>query len=177
VLKNKKEAVIRPLAEEDVHELQKFYAAIPDNERWYMRLDVMDPKTLREWVEAIPKGTVFSTVAADGDLIVAHARLHMQGFGSTKHIGRLRIQILPEYRRLRLGTWMLLDLIQLGMDKGLDDIRADFVVGVEDSAIEAARKLDFFKTAVLGEYIKGPDGARYDLQIMIKRLHRNWGDY
>jgi hypothetical protein len=72
---------------------------------------------------------------------------------------------------------MLLDLIQLGMDKGLDDIRADFVVGVEDTAIEAAFKLDFFKTAVLKEHIKGPDGARYDLQIMIKRLHRNWGDY
>jgi ABC-type thiamine transport system substrate-binding protein len=59
----------------------------------------------------------------------------------------------------------------------LDDIRADFVVGIEDAAIEAARKLDFFKVAVLPEYVKSPRGTRYDLQIMIKRLHRNWGDF
>jgi ABC-type thiamine transport system substrate-binding protein len=63
------------------------------------------------------------------------------------------------------------------MDQGLDDIRADFVVGIEDAAIEAARKLDFFKVAVLPEYVKSPRGTRYDLQIMIKRLHRNWGDF
>ena len=177
VLKNKTEAVIRPLEEADSPALGAFYAGLPDHELWYMRYDAMNPDVVREWFEAIAKGDIFSTVATDVDRIVAHARLHMQGYGSTKHVGRLRIQILPDFRSLRLGTWMLLDLIQLGMDKGLDDSRADFVVGVEDKAIEAARKLDFFKTAILKEFVKGPDGTRYDLQIMIKRLHRTWGDF
>jgi hypothetical protein len=52
--------------------------------------------------------------------------------------------ILPEFRHIRLGTWMLLDLIQQGMDKGLEELRTDLVAGVEDPAIEAAHKLDFF---------------------------------
>lgn len=177
VLKNRTEAVIRPLEEEDTSALNLFYENIPDQELWYMRYDVTNPEVVQEWFEAIAKGDIFSTVATQGDRILAHARLHMQGYGSTKHIGRLRIQILPEFRSLRLGTWMLLDLIQLGMDRGLDDIRADFVVGVEDKAIEAAQKLDFFKMAILREFIKGPDGTRYDLQIMVKRLHRTWGDF
>ena len=177
VLKDKTEATIRPLAEADVSALKTFYVGIPEDELWYMRYDVMNPAVVREWFEAMKQGGIFSTVATQADRILAHARLHMQGYGCTKHIGRLRIQILPEFRRLRLGTWMLLDLIQLGMDKGLDDIRADFVIGVEDSAIEAAHKLDFFKMAILNEFVKGPDGSRYDLQIMIKRLHRTWGDY
>ena len=128
-------------------------------------------------VAAIGKGNVISMVALVGDRIVAHASLLMRGYGCTRHVGRLRIAVMPELRHKRLGTWILLDLIQLGMDQGLDDIRADFVVGIEDAAIEAARKLDFFKVAVLPEYVKSPRGTRYDLQIMIKRLHRNWGDF
>ena len=177
VLKNKQEAIIRPLEKTDESMLTNFYAAIPEKDRWYLRYDVMDPVIIREWIEAIGTGTVYSIVAQSGKIIVAHASLHLRGFGSTRHVGRLRIMVLPEFRHQRLGTWMLLDLILLAMDKGLNDIRADFVVGVEDAAIEAANKLDFFKAAVLKEYAKSPRGIRYDLQIMMKRLHRSYGDF
>jgi L-amino acid N-acyltransferase YncA len=177
VLKNKKEAIIRPLEKTDESMLTNFYAAIPEKDRWYIRYDVMDPLIIRRWIDAIGTGTVYSMVTLAAEKIVAHASLHLRGFGSTRHVGRLRIMVLPEFRHQRLGTWMLLDLIQLAMDKGLHDIRADFVVGVEDAAIESAYKLDFFKAAVLKEYVKSPRGIRYDLQIMIKRLHRSYGDF
>lgn len=177
VLKNKKEAIIRPLEKEDQSMLSAFYTAIPEKDRWYIRYDVTDPTVIKSWVAAIDRGTVYSIVALAQDKVVAHASLHLREFGSTQHVGRLRIMVLPEYRHQRLGTWMLLDLIQLAMDKGLHDLRADFVVGVEDAAIEAAYKLDFFKSAVLKEYVKSPRGTRYDLQIMVKRLHRSYGDF
>ncbi|MGD2270647.1 MAG: GNAT family N-acetyltransferase [Desulfobacterales bacterium] len=177
VLKNKKDAVIRPLEKTDASMLIEFYGSMPEKDRWYLRYDVTDPAVIRRWIEAIGTGTVYSIIAAAEDRIVAHASLHMREFGSTRHVGRLRIMVLPKFRHQRLGTWMLLDLIQLAMDKGLNDLRADFVVGVEDAAIEAAYKLDFFKSAVLKEYVKSPRGIRYDLQIMVKRLHRSYGDF
>ena len=177
VLKNREEVIIRPLDSNDEPVLCEFYNAIPQGDRWYMRHDVMDTKVIRMMVNAIGRGNVYATVALTAGKVVAHAALLLRGFGSTKHVGRLRIAVLPPYRHQRLGTWMLLDLIQLGMDKGLDDIRADFVVGVEDAAIEAAQKLDFFKVAVIPEYVKSPRGKRYDLQIMVKRLHRHWADF
>jgi L-amino acid N-acyltransferase YncA len=177
VLKEKTEAIIRPLVKEDTEALRRFYSELPERDRWYMRHDVLNPDVVRRMINAIGKGNVFSTVALDENRIVAHASLLMRGFGSTRHVGRLRISVLPNYRHKRLGTWMLLDLIQLAMDKGLDDLRADFVIGIEDAAIEAARKLDFFKVAVIPEYVKSPRGIRYDLQIMVKRLHRSWSDF
>jgi hypothetical protein len=63
------------------------------------------------------------------------------------------------------------------MDKGLRDLRADFVVGIEDAAIEAACKLDFFKKAVLEDFIIDPQGQLHDLLIMTKHLHKDWGDF
>jgi L-amino acid N-acyltransferase YncA len=177
VLKDGNEALIRPLEKEDEPGLRQFYADIPADDLWYMRYDVRDPNVIRKWIDSIGKGTVYSTIALSGIPIVAHASLHMRGFGSTRHVGRLRIVVTQQFRHKRLGTWMLLDLIQLAMDKGLQDVRADFVVDVEDAAIEAAYKLDFFEKAVLKDYVKDPQGNRHDMLIMMKRLHKGWGDF
>lgn len=177
VLKDGKEALIRPLQAGDEALLRQFYQALPENDRWYMKYDVMDPAVIRKWIDVIDAGLVFSIVAVSGERVAAHASLHRRGFGATQHVGRLRIMVLPEFRHKRLGTWLLLDLIRLAMDKGLSDLRADFVVGVEDAAIEAAYKLDFFEKAVLKNYVKDPQGNRHDMMIMAKRLHKNWGDF
>lgn len=177
VLKDGSEAIIRPMEKDDEPRLREFFAQIPEADRWYMKYDVMDPKVLREWFEKLGTGRVFATVAIGDEKIIGHASLHLQEFGCTKHIGRLRVLVIPSYRHKRLGTWMLLNLIRLAMDKGLEELRADFVVGVEDTAIDAAYKMDFFKRAVLEDYVIGPEGKRHDLMIMTKRLHKDWSDF
>jgi L-amino acid N-acyltransferase YncA len=177
VLKKGQDAVIRPLQAEDASSLRRFYESVPDSDRWYMRCDVLDPAVMKQWIDGVATGSVFSIVAVFGKQIIAHASLHVRAHGATSHLGRLRIMVDPAFRHQRLGTWMLLDLIQLAMDQGLSDLRADFVVGVEDAAIDAARKLDFFETALLKDYVKGPRSNRHDLMIMIKRIHKDWGDF
>jgi L-amino acid N-acyltransferase YncA len=140
-----------------------------------MRFDVMDPAVIRSWVEG--REEVFSIVALCAGRIVAHARLHVHKYGCYHHMGRLRIIVKPEYRHKRLGSWMLLDLIHVAMEKGLRELRADFVVGVEDAAVESAYKLDFFKKAVIEEFVIDRQGRLHDLIIMTKRLHKDWGDF
>ena len=177
VLKDGVEAVIRPLEKNDEEALRLFYAGLSDNDRWYMRYDTLDPEVIGKWIKRVGRPDVYSTIAVSSDKIIGHASLHTRGFGATRHVGRLRITVAPEFRHKRLGTWMLLDLIQLAMDMGLETLRSDFVVGVEDAAIEAAYKLDFFKEAVLKDYVKDQRGFKYDIQIMVKRLHKDWGDF
>ena len=177
VLKDGTEAVIRPLEKNDEELLRQFFAKMPESDRWYMKYDVMDPKVLREWFAKLDTGRVFATVALCREHIIGHASLHMQEFGCTKHIGRLRVMVIPEFRHKRLGTWMLLNLIRLAMDRGLEELRADFIVGVEDAAIDSAHKLDFFEKALLADYVVDPLGKRHDLKIMVKRLHRDWSDF
>ena len=69
------------------------------------------------------------------------------------------------------------DLIQAAMDKGLKTLRTDLVRGIEDAAIEAVKKFDFFQRAEIKNYAIDPNGSRHDMVIMIKRLHANWTDY
>ena len=42
------------------------------------------------------------------------------------------------------------------------------VAGVEEAAVNAAHKLDFFEEAVLRDYVKDPQGNYHDLMIMVK---------
>jgi GNAT superfamily N-acetyltransferase len=177
VLKDCREAIIRRLAPGDKKLLAQFYEKIPAADRWYMRYDATHPDVLHRWFEGLESGFVDSIVAVCGACIVGHGSLHMRGFGVTQHVGRLRIVVLPEYRRQRLGTWLMLDLVQLAMDKGLEVVRTDLVSGIEDAAIEAAQKLDFFKGGVLGDYAKDHEGKRRDIVIMLKHLHNGWSDY
>ena len=177
VLKECQEVVIRPLECKDEPLLLRFFDEIPEEDRWYMRYDVTDAGVIKKWFEHIDSDTVESIIALCGDQIIGHGSLHVRGFGSTRHVGRFRIIIHPEFRLQRLGTWMTLDLIQLAMDKGLEILRTDLVVGPEDVAIDAVRKLDFVKRAEIKDYAKDPQGDRHNLAIMIKRLHRGWGDF
>ena len=104
VLKDKTEAIIRPLEKRDETKLRELYAALPEKDRWFMRHDVVNPDVVHRMVAAIGKGNVISMVALVGDRIVAHASLLMRGYGCTRHVGRLRIAVMPELRHKRLGT-------------------------------------------------------------------------
>ena len=72
---------------------------------------------------------------------------------------------------------MLLDTIRLAMSMGIEKLVAEFVAGVEDAAVNAAHKLDFFEQAVLKDYVKDRQGRYRDLIIMVKTLHRDWSDF
>jgi len=171
------EAVIRPLEPGDREMLNHFYTQIPQEDRWFMNYDVMDEAIMDKWFEAVAKGSICSILALCEERIVGQGSLYTRSFGAASHVGRFRIVVLPAFRQKRLGTWLLLDLIQLAMDRGLEMLRADLVAGVEDAAIEAVQKFDFFKIAELKGYVKDIHGNRQDLVLMAKRLHKEWSDF
>jgi hypothetical protein len=72
---------------------------------------------------------------------------------------------------------MLLDMVRLAMDMGIEKLVAEFVAGIEEAGIIGAHRLDFFEQAVIKDYIKDPRGGYRDLVIMVKNLHREWSDF
>jgi ribosomal protein S18 acetylase RimI-like enzyme len=83
----------------------------------------------------------------------------------------------PDYRSQKIGSWMLLDCAKLALDLGIEKLVAEFVAGVEDVAIKAARKLDFHQEACIKEYVKDHGGNYRDLIVMVKNLSAEWGDF
>ncbi len=177
VLKDGKEVILRPLREDDVEALLKFYAQLPDEDKWYLWHNVDDEDYIRRWVKELDFKKIIPIIAIDEDKIVAKASLLRFPVGSREHLGRLRIIVAPKYRFRRLGTWMILDIIKLALDADLEKLEAHFVRDIEEPAIQAARKMDFYERASIPNYIKDPEGNYHDLVIMIKRLNKGWDDF
>lgn len=179
ILKDGSEVALRPLDPmRDEAGLVDFFARVPEDERWYLVDEVADKKVVRSWARNVDPKRVLPIVAVREDgAIAAVATLHRYAHGARGHIGRIRLVVDAAQRNQRLGTYMLLDIIQLAVDVGLDLLVVEFIKGVEDKAIRAARRLDFFEQAVLADYARDQRGNRYDLVIMVKRIHRGYDDF
>jgi len=179
ILKDGREVWLRPLQPvEDEARLFTFLGSLSDEDRWYLDFDAVDPEAVRrELLECNPR-CVLPIVAVDTrDAVLALATLQRHHPGARGHIGRVRVTVAPAARGQRLGTYVFLDLIQLAVELGLRVLMAQFVRGVEDQAIRAVRRLDFFEQAVVPDYAKDPRGNSYDLVIMLKRVHRGYDDF
>ena len=171
--------LIRPFTKEDRERLLQFLSRIPEEERWFIRDDITDPEVMDKWIQDPDYSRTIPLIAVreEDGTIVGNVTLYMRLSECLSHVAHLRIVIDPEYRSRRLGTWMLIDAIKLAMDIGLEKLVAEFVGGVEDAAMAAAQRLDFFEQDVLRGYLKDRQGRHRDLVIMVKNFHRDWSDF
>lgn len=177
ILKSGEEVVLKIMEPLDQKALCGFYKELKPSILWYMKENPCNEGVVAKWIKNQSANRAFSTLAVYEERIVAHAALLMRPQGGRRHVGRLRVYVANEFRRKQLGTWMVFDLIRYAMDRGLEMIRTDLVVGVDDLAIKAVRKLDFVTEGVIRDYVRDEKGNRYDYQIMIKQLHSDWGEF
>jgi len=177
ILKDGKEVILRTIADDDNEKLVRFYQTLGLEFRWFLKEDPCSPEVIGKWFNNHKLGKAFIILALCEDRIVGNAGLLLRPYGGRKHVGRLRIIVAPDFTGRQLGTWMVLDLTKRAMEMGLEKIRADFVAGVEDSAIRAFRSMDFVREAVIGDYIRDQNGNYHDYQIMVKNLHQEWSDF
>ena len=179
ILKNGSEVWLRPLdPEKDEAGLWEFYHRLSTEDRWYLWNDVGDERVVKQGLLRYDPELALPIVALDQEgRIVGKATMYRYFPGARGHIARIRLVLDPWVRNRRLGTYMLLDLMQLGVGCGISLLVAEFIKGIEDRAIKAARRLDFFEQAVIPGYAKDPRGNHYDLAIMIKRLHTGYDDF
>lgn len=177
VLKDCTEVILRPLDAEDLDKVLQFFRDLPLDNRWYLKEDPTQPEVIEKWIRNQSLGKSFCVLAVHDSRVVAHASLLRRLRGGRQHVGRIRLMVARDFRNKRLGTWMIFDLIRRAMELGLEKLRTDFIIGVEDLAIEAARKQDFVKEALLRNYYRDEAGNYFDCQIMIKDLHKDWSDF
>ena len=179
VTKDGQSIQLRLAEPEDRECLREFFSEIPEEERWFLREQLGDPEVLRKWMEQLDHDRILPIIAVretDGK-IVGNVRLYRSGSPSIRHVAHLRVTVHPDYRQLKVGSWMILDCVKLALNLGIEKLFGEFVSGVEEAAIGAAHKFDFREVAVLKDYVKDPGGCYRDLIIMVKNLQSSWGDF
>jgi len=177
VIRDGTRVTLRPMVKEDKEELKEFFARVPEEDRWYLKEDVADPKVIEFWVRDLNYDRVLPIVAEVEGKIVADATLHRRNFGGSKHVGKMRVVVAREYREKGLGTWMAMDIISNALECGVDKLVCELVPDAQQAAFEGLRRVGFVEEAVLRDYVKDPQGGSHDLVMMVKTFYEDWGTF
>ena len=177
ILKNGAGVTLRPLKDGDQDALFQMFHRFPGDELWFLNHDVNDPELIDGWIRNLNLKRMVSIAAFLEGRIIANAVLMMKGYGAKRHIGKIRIVVDPAMREKRLGTWMLLDLINLAMAVGLEILVMRLIEDRDIAVIQGIKKLDFVERAVLKDHVLDMEGNPHNLTILTKHLHTRWDDF
>ncbi len=177
ILKDGTGVTLRPLKAGDERTLFEMFHRLSEDDLWFLNHDVSDHRLINEWVENLDPERVISIVATLEGRIIANAALMKKSYGAKSHIGKIRISVDPSFRERRLGTWMLLDLINLAMAIGLQMLVMRLVQDRDGYIISGVRRLDFVEEVILKNYVLDRQGTPHNLVIMTKRLPMGWTDF
>ena len=177
ILKDGTGVTLRPLADGDQDALFKMFYRFPKDELWFLNQDVNDPDLIDGWVRDLNPKRVVSIIALLEGRVIANAVLMMKDYGAKKHIGKIRIAVDPAMREKRLGTWMLLDLINMGVAIGLEILVMRLIEDRDIAVIQGVKKLDFVERAIFKDHVLDMEENPHNLVILTKRLQTRWDDF
>ena len=164
-LKDGSSCAFRPLKKEDEKQFLEFFRGIPEPERMFIKHRVTDPKVIKGWCHDIDLGRHLPLLATIHGKIVGDATLHQQLGGWKRHIGRVSVLVLPEYRGRGLARALVSEIVDLARQLGLERVEAEFI-GEQEAAIKMFALLGFSNLLCLEDYVKDMQAIKHDYVLM-----------
>ena len=156
---------LRPLEPQDEIAFHEFFLAVPTQERMFIKHRVTEPEVIHEWCQHIDLGRNLPLLACRNGQIVGDATLHQQLGGWKRHIGRVSVLVHPKFRGRGLAKALVLEMIQIARQIGLEKIEAEFI-GEQEAGIKMFALLGFSTLASLPNYVKDMQAIPHDYVLM-----------
>src|ERR1041385_8949067 len=130
-LKDGSKSRLRPLRKDDEKAFHSFFLNVPEAERMFIERRVIDPAVIRDWCQNIDFGRNLPLLALMDGKIVGDATLHQQLGGWKRHIGRVSVLVLPQYRGRGLARALVTEIVEIARHLGLEKVEAEFIGGQE----------------------------------------------
>jgi putative acetyltransferase len=156
---------LRPLEATDEEAFHRFFMAVPERERMFIKHRVTEPSVIREWCQKIDLGRNLPLLALADDRIIGDATLHQQLGGWKRHIGRVSVLVHPHYRGRGLAKALVTEILDLAHRLGLEKVEAEFI-GDQEAAIKMFSLLGFTELLRLPSYVKDMQANKHDYILM-----------
>jgi GNAT superfamily N-acetyltransferase len=164
-LKDRSTARLRPLRKEDEKEFHLFFQSVPESERMFIKHRVTDPQVIRSWCRDIDLGRNLPLLAIVDGKIAADATLHQHLGGWKRHVGRVSVLVLPQYRGRGLARALVNEVVEIARHVGLERVEAEFI-GEQEAAIKMFALLGFSNLLRLESYVKDMQAVPHDYVLM-----------
>lgn len=164
-LKDGEPCQFRPLKREDEKAFHEFFLAVPAPERMFIKHRVTDPTVIRDWCRNIDLGRNLPLLALLAGQIAGVATLHQQLGGWKRHIGRVSVLVLPQYRGRGLARALVAEIVGLARSLGLEKVEAEFI-GDQQAAVKMFALMGFSNLVRLESYVKDMQAIAHDYILM-----------
>jgi RimJ/RimL family protein N-acetyltransferase len=165
-LKDDTTMVIRPLSKRDGPALLAFFAALPNDDRLFLKEDVTNKEVIDRWIEELDYDNVLSIIAEKDAVIQGDATLHFNNHGWQRHMAEIRCVVSRKYQKKGLGTALMRELVSFADQRGVSKISAK-MMDTQESAQRAFQKLGFKKAAELKDFVTDIRGKTHNLVVMV----------
>lgn len=172
-LKDGTKVVIRELTINDLDRLMKFYTALPEEDRKYLRVDVTNKSIVEQRIRLIETGNVLRLIGLHNDEIIADGALELFGEEWRKHQGELRVIVAHAFQRKGLGMIMMRELYFLALQKNVEIVLVQ-MMRPQVAARNICRKLGFREELLIPDYVRDIRGEIQDLIIMTCNIKDLW---
>lgn len=156
---------LRLMDPSDRQAVLSFARSLPPDDLLFLRLDITSPEGVEEWVRNIEAGRTITVLALQDGAVVGYASVHHNDVMWNRHIGEIRVNVAPQFRRQGLGRRLVDEVFAIARDIGLRKITAQMTTDQKGARITFER-LGFRAEALLADFVVDRDGKTRDLLIM-----------
>ncbi len=149
----------------DRDDLLAFAGALPAEDLRFLRVDMTDPQVVDEWIRDVDAGLRIAVLARLDGRLVGYGSLNRRSSSWMRHLGEIRIMVLPEAREVGLGGHLAHDVFHLAQQIGLTKIVAQ-MAREQRGARQMFHNLGFSIEALLADWVIDPNDATHDLILM-----------
>lgn len=165
--------LIRAMDSKDGPALHAFFRALPEQDRQFLRDDVMKTEWLERFMRAIDYETLVPVIAEYEGRVVGSGNYYRPAYGWSKHVAEIRVSVAAALQRQGLGTAIARFLVRIAMGAGIEKMVVH-VVETQFAALRAFERLGFQREAVLKRHVKDIYGKKRDLIVMSNDVSYLW---
>jgi L-amino acid N-acyltransferase YncA len=153
------------MSPEDGEAFQAFMQAQPEDDLFFLLVDVTTPEGLAHWVADLENNRNTTVLAEQDGKIVGYSSLHHSQTRWTRHLGEIRLLVAPDQRFRGLGHMLAREVFAIGHDLGLRRIVVRVASG-QTSARHLFERLGFQMEALLADWVIDRQDHTEDLVLM-----------
>jgi ribosomal protein S18 acetylase RimI-like enzyme len=161
---------VEDLGPERCDALVRFFAALPEGDRTFIKEEVTDPETVRSWVEGAGAGGRW--VAVEGGEVTGYVAVRPLP-GWSDHVGEVRLVVAPTHRGSGLGRELARHALVQALGAGLSKLVVE-VVAEQGAALALFTDLGFTGEALLVDHIRDRSGELRDLMVLAHHVRDTW---
>lgn len=161
--------VVRPINRHDAARLQKFFFAVPEEERLFVKQSILDGEVFRRWCGHLDFEENLPLLIFHGKKIIGCATLHQRHGGWKRHIGVITLLTHPDYRGRDITRILVSELIGIARYFGLSKLEVE-LTGERKIAIAGFAQLGFRQYLRLPDYVLDMKAVSHDYLLMGREL-------